>query len=66
MSKLLKRSLAILTIIILLSLYIIGLVGAFLDKEYSKNMILFSVMATTFIPVIVYMFQRFIRLGKSE
>ena len=52
--KKLKRILAIIGIIAILSLYVLSLIFALADFPGSKNMLMAAVACTVFVPVLIY------------
>lgn len=57
MNPKLKRILAWIGIILLVSMYVMTLVFALLGKEYAKQMVLASVSMTIIVPVLIYAMQ---------
>lgn len=61
-----KRFCAILTIIIILSFYIISLILVLLNKPYATNFLMISILITTFVPLYLYIISLFKRLNNNE
>ncbi|TCT14373.1 hypothetical protein EDC18_106177 [Natranaerovirga pectinivora] len=57
-----KRIGAIIFILFFLSLYIVGLVAAILQKDYAANLLVITTMLATILPIFIFMIHRFFLL----
>lgn len=61
-----KRILAYVCLLILLGMYLIALISAFMKSPESNNWLMASIFSTVIIPVILYASQLVIRVAKRE
>ncbi len=64
--KKIRRILAIIGVIALISLYVSTLIFALMDSAQSTNLLMASIAATILIPVLIYGFTLFTKLSKNE
>lgn len=64
--KKIRRILAIIGVIALISLYVSTLIFALMDSAQSTNFLMASIAATILIPVLIYGFTLFTKLSKNE
>lgn len=61
-----KRVLAIGGIVLLLSLYLITFISAFMSTEYSQSLFLACIYATFVIPIMIYAYMLIYRVIKNK
>jgi magnesium-transporting ATPase (P-type) len=64
--KIVLRIISISVIILLLSLYVVSFIFALLQKDYAVDFLIASIVATTIIPVLLYMLGRFLKLSNVD